>query len=138
MSKKSKKSKNVWPALMDEASEAVVQYSSGLSQEQMMVFLHRLQGKLCAYSSGTGGSGFCDCKYDMEHNGESIGSRGEYGNGCPEVRQALSVILAMTPKEYEKMQKRASNKRMEKMYNETYEEAKGAKGAKGAKVKTKQ
>ena len=78
-----------------------------MSQEKMLIFLHRLQGRLCAYAHPykVGGTSFCDCKYDKD-NGENIGKFGEAGNGCPEVRQLIHMILAMTPSEFNRVQQR--------------------------------
>lgn len=75
----------------------------GIEQKQLIDNLEKIRAvKLCAYIKS---SRVCDCKF-----GEPGGMprrMSESFSGCPEVRQALSMIKTMTEKEFNDICNRA-------------------------------
>lgn len=47
-------------------------------------------------------SKFCDCKYGGKH----VGVYGHEDNGCPEMREAVAIIGALTDKEFDRISNR--------------------------------
>jgi hypothetical protein len=73
--------------------------SFGVTQKQLVSSLGKLRKCLCHYM-GPG----CDCKY-MAEDAEGPG-RNE-SSGCPELYEAMDLIAAMTPEEFDLIRKRA-------------------------------
>lgn len=73
----------------------------GITQDQLISSLKRIREKLCAYCAPP-----CDCKF-MRDKDERICSGSESGSGCPEIYEALELIQAMTPEEFNTIRRRA-------------------------------
>lgn len=69
-----------------------------LSLEHLRKAADAIQRHLCCYKNKS----FCDCKFGAD----SIGSQGEQGNGCPEMRVIEAILFKMTPAELKKIYSR--------------------------------
>ena len=68
----------------------------GISQDQLVENLEKIRNrKLCVYTNSSRG---CDCKFG--HHGEEPTRMSESFSGCPEVRQAMKIIDALTSEEF--------------------------------------
>lgn len=72
--------------------------SFGVIQNLLVKSLRKVRKSICYYMGD-----ICDCKYLAED--KEIGS-GEC-SGCPELYQAISLIEAMTPEEFDTIRRRA-------------------------------
>ncbi len=72
--------------------------SFGVIQNLLVKSLRKVRKSICYYMGDT-----CDCKYLGED--KEIGS-GEC-SGCPELYQAIALIEAMTPEEFDTIRRRA-------------------------------
>ena len=72
--------------------------SFGVIQKLLIQSLRKVRKSICYYMGDT-----CDCKYLGEDS--EIG-KGEC-SGCPELYQAIAIIEAMTPEEFDAIRKRA-------------------------------
>lgn len=76
------------------------------TREQIAATLNRVQRLLCAYDIGPDAPrkppSFCDCKF----GGHNVGSKTETGCGCPEVRNAIAILGALTDPEWSRALKR--------------------------------
>jgi hypothetical protein len=72
--------------------------SFGVIKEKLVKSLGKVRKSICYYMGD-----YCDCKY--------LGDDAEVGSGecsgCPELYQAMSIIDAMTPDEFDTIRKRA-------------------------------
>lgn len=72
--------------------------SFGIIQSLLVKSLRKVRKSICYYMGDT-----CDCKY--------LGDDGEIGryecSGCPELYQAIALIEAMTPEEFDTIRRRA-------------------------------
>ena len=59
----------------------------GISQDQLIENLEKLQKKSCGYTGGK-----CDCKFGAEKTGEQT--------GCPEISQCIAMIKGMDRDSY--------------------------------------
>jgi len=76
---------------------------SGINKQALEANLEKLRrDKLCVYLPP---SKTCDCKYGKP--GEHVRRMSERFSGCPEVRQVLTMVKAMTDKEFNELCKRA-------------------------------
>ena len=79
-------------------------------KKELLPVIVKVQRYLCAYchdkNDGDKTSGFCDCKYGGSH----VGHGGHEDNGCPEMREAVAIIGALTDKEYERISNRLLKK----------------------------
>ena len=70
----------------------------GINQSELLDGLSNLQERICGYCGPT-----CDCKYGIEKIKNPI-EKMQYNTseqtGCPEVRQAMAMIQALTNDEF--------------------------------------
>jgi len=68
-----------------------------MKKKEILSFLNKVRGHLCAYSIGPiKPASFCDCKYGAD----KIGSIHESGNGCPEMRNVINFIENLSDKNF--------------------------------------
>ncbi len=74
----------------------------GIGKERLEEGLGNIQHNLCAYMGET-----CDCKYGIDRVDKKFGptTRQMFSEqtGCPELRQALALIQAMTPEQFQEL-----------------------------------
>lgn len=88
------------PVTVDPASTGYANRMSDDKRELLKKLELVRQNRACGYVNS---SRFCDCKYVR---GETL--HGEQ-TGCCEIRVAMSLILRMTEREYERLKKRGSH-----------------------------
>lgn len=76
------------------------------TKDHLQKVLTNMQNQACAYGTPDRPAKFCDCKY----GGDKLGSTGEQGNGCPELRAVIALLSVMTPAEYMRLQLRHRNR----------------------------
>jgi hypothetical protein len=89
------------------------------TKKKMIEILTKIQRSLCSYdgfpnSPAKEAPSLCDCKYGAD----SVGGGHEKGNGCPEIRDVVTVIEQLTKSEFQgllKRYERACRKRVRKM-----------------------
>jgi len=83
---------------------------SELNRDELIKVVADVQGHLCSYHmpGKPEPSGFCDCKYGAKGlvHSPDRGPHGGEQTGCPEMREVLAILEAMTDKEFERIQKR--------------------------------
>lgn len=72
--------------------------SFGATKELLLNSLSKVRKSICFYMGTT-----CDCKYMAEETKLGYGEC----SGCPELYQAIDIINAMTPEEFDTIRKRA-------------------------------
>jgi len=79
----------------------------GVGKKQLVKSLERIQIFYCSYG-GPGrvfGTHQCDCKFLTEDG--TLQHLSECHCGCPEIREALEIIRAMTLKDFDRLAKKA-------------------------------
>lgn len=77
----------------------------GVGQEVLLEGLRAKHAKTCAYTpaDATRAARSCDCKFGITRQSLNSGE----ANGCPELRQAIAMVAAMTPTEFSMLAERA-------------------------------
>ena len=85
----------------------------GMNKAALIDSAVKIQRTLCAYDMGPkerpdNAPHMCDCKYGCT----DVGTMHETGNGCPEMREIVAVLKAITIKELKAIQARHQRKVM--------------------------